>query len=293
MSLYEVLAISLSGISAFATFCAVVVALYNARLPYKKRLKVINREEMQTCYGYDFYKKGVNDADILIINQSNGDYKIQSIRFKYRNKDVEVKEILTESGVAILPYTLKSFESIGIESIGLAMSNVFAVEEYANVHEIVVNNFAHNAKQISDFLADLRRPKFLIASAYAKDKVFYARFPIRYYREAHQDSAKIVNKIDIFLEKENMKVGQNKFLTFYYKDVAAFSYKSTYLANKIIEKLDMFGESESRLIPSDNTIVYLKKCEDGVIEKYWRVSNGENYDEILTSLQMTSDLTEK
>lgn len=293
MSLYEILTISLSCISALATFCAVVVALYNARLPYKKRLKIINREEMQTHYDYDFYKKSVNDADILILNQSYGDYKIQSIRFKYRNKDVEVKEILTESGVATLPYTLESFESIGIESIGLAMSNVFAIEEYANVHESAVNNLAHNAKQISNFLADLHRPKFLIASAYAEDKVFYARFPIRYYREAHQDSAKIVNKVDIFLEKQSMKIGENKFLTFFYKEVAAFSYKSTYLANKIIEKLDMLGERESRLIPSDKTIVYLKKDEDGVIEKYWYVSNGEYYDEILTSLQMTSDLTEK
>lgn len=293
MTLYEKLALCISALAAVTTLCAVLVALYNAKLPYRKRLKIINRERFQHYIDYEFYKDSVDNCDIIIQNRSNGAYKIQSIDVKYQNTTISVREILTESGVATLPYTLDSFEAVGIDSLGLALSDMFAVEEYVKSYKCGTDKTSERLKEFSRFLSDFRRPKFSIINAYEKKEHFNGKYPIRYYREAHSMSANIVNKVDIAIQKQHMNVGENKFIVFFYKEVDTYIYQSSYLANKVIEQLEMAGERKTRFIPSDNTILHLKKDKNGITEETWYIPNNREREHILKLMQMTSDPTEK
>lgn len=293
MTLYEKLALCISAFAAVVTLCAVLVALYNAKLPYRKRLKIVNREHLEPYYNYKFYKDSVDNCDVIILNKSNGAYKIQSIDVRYRNTSISVKEILTESGVATLPYTLDSFEAVGIESIGLAMSDIFAAEEYTQTYTFVADKTSERLKEAIQLIMDLRKPKFSINSAYEKSEHFHGSYSIKYYREAHLMSADIVNKFDIASQKQHMVVGENKFIVFFYKEVDAYTYRSSYLSNKVIEQLEMVGERKARFVPNDSTILHLRKDKSGIAEESWYIPNDRERERILELLQMTADLTEK
>lgn len=296
MTLYEKLALCISALAAVATLCAVLVALYNAKLPYRKRLKIINRESTEDMSTYELYRTGVDDADIVIINRSNGIYKIQGIDFIYRNSRIKVSEICTESEIQTLPYKMKPYEAIGIDSVGLAMSPLFIAELYAKSIESA--NHAQSlktdlGKTIGNIL-DRRKPKFEINTPYEKKVKFSGSLSINKYRSAYllaPDTA--VNAYDIIKHTCAMKNGDSKFVVFWNKYIEAFSYKSEYLAGEVVKALKKSGKKEERFIPSNRSILYLKKENDTVKAESWSIPEQKDFDAIFTMMQKTSDLTEK